>query len=61
MLHKEGAPLPPPAAYEYRARIRSGLESWALFGFAVLDFDGGQINIRYLDEDGSEHHSQVVS
>jgi hypothetical protein len=54
MTHDEGDPYPPPAAWEFRDFIQSGLERWALFGFAVLDFDGPQITVRYIDENGKE-------
>ena len=26
-----------------------------MFGFAVLDFDGPTLQVRYLDEEGHEH------
>jgi hypothetical protein len=53
MTHAESDPLPALATYEYRKFMRKGLESWALFGFAVvLDFDGARIRIRYVDENG---------
>jgi hypothetical protein len=54
MTSKEGDPYPPPASWEFRDFIQSGLERWALFGFAVLDFDGPQITVRYIDENGRE-------
>ena len=50
-----------PAFYEYRGRFRKGLEQWALFGFAVLDFDGPNIDVRYINEDGVEHYQETIS
>jgi hypothetical protein len=58
MSHEENDPYPPPGAYEYRAAIDKGLERWAKFGFVVLDFDGPAIDVRYIDEEGVEHHRE---
>lgn len=44
----------PPIAWEFRESFRKGMETWALFGFTVLDFDGPVIAARYLDENGQE-------
>ena len=55
MSHREDDPFSPPVAYEYRKYIPGGIggiEHWAPFGFAVLDFDGPKIEARYLYEDG---------
>ena len=49
---------PAPGVYEYRAFHRKGLENWALMGFAVLDFDGPNVSVRYINEDGREHHTE---
>lgn len=60
MWHKETDPHAEPSTYEYRRAIKSGLESWALFGFAVLDFAGPVIEVRYIDEDGREHYKERI-
>jgi hypothetical protein len=60
MSHGEGDPYPPPATYEYRRFIQNGLERWALFGFAVLDFDGPAVHVRYIDEDGATHKTETI-
>jgi hypothetical protein len=60
MSHKDADPYVPPATYEYRKYIQNGLERWALFGFAVLDFDGPTIDVRYIDEDGSSHKTETI-
>lgn len=54
-------PLPSTAVYEYRARLWEGVEPWALFGFAVLDFDGPTMRVRYIDENGLEHKTESLA
>lgn len=50
-------PKPPaPWEYEYLKPFREG-EPWETFGFAVLDIDGPKMSVRYIDENGTEHHS----
>jgi len=61
MTHAENDPYPAPAFYEYRDFIDKGLERWALFGFAVLDFDGPEIAVRYIDENGKEHQRERIA
>jgi hypothetical protein len=51
---------PAPGTYEYREFLQDGLERWALFGFAVLDFDGAMAHVRYIDENGFEHLREDV-
>lgn len=58
MTHAAADPYPRPATYEYRRCICRGLEHWARFGFAVLDFDGPTIKVRYVDEDGGDPHKE---
>ncbi len=53
VLHEEG---PPPLGVQWRA---DGFEEhaedkWQLFGFAVLDFKGPKIAVRYFDQNGTE-------
>jgi hypothetical protein len=59
--HKENDDYPVPAEYEYRAYYKKGLERWAVFGFAVIDLDGESASVKYIDEDGREHHSEPLS
>jgi hypothetical protein len=56
----ESDPVPEPAIYEFRGRFKNLLEPWAWFGFAVLDFFGPHIEIRYIDENGELHHREVI-
>jgi hypothetical protein len=60
MPRTDSDPLPDPATYEFRGSFVKGLERWALFGFAVLDFDGPEIAVRLIDEDGQEHHHERI-
>ncbi|HEY4594562.1 MAG TPA: metallophosphoesterase, partial [Thermoanaerobaculia bacterium] len=61
MPHAESDPYPAPAFYEYRDALEKGFERWALFGFAVLDFDGSAVDIRYIDENGKEHQRERIA
>jgi hypothetical protein len=61
MNHMEAEGYKEPAIYEYRKYIDAGLELWALFGFAVLDFSADAINVRYIDEFGTEFKSERIS
>lgn len=61
MWHEPDDPYPEPGAYEYREIIDSGLEHWALFGFAVLDFDGAEVHVQYVDENGCPYKSEDIS
>jgi hypothetical protein len=58
---KQSDPVSEPAIFEYRGRFKEGLEQWALFGFAVLDFNGPNIDVRYINEDGDQHHSEKIT
>jgi 3',5'-cyclic AMP phosphodiesterase CpdA len=60
MWHGTEDPYPSPALYEDRRCFTEGLERWAVFGFTVLDFDGPEIRVRYIDENGQEHHSERI-
>lgn len=52
---KKAAGQDPPVLYEMRDHLpKTGLETWALFGHAVLDFDDAAVNAVYYDEDGRE-------
>lgn len=53
-------PVPEGVAYVSTRGFRSGIERFALFGFAVLDFDGPQIRVRYIDEHGEPEWTEVL-
>ena len=57
MWHGANAKYPAPAFYEYRDRLPRKLEPWAYMGFAVLDFEGPNINVRYINENGKRHYN----
>ncbi len=57
LVMKEGATCESPWAYEYLRRYGKGLEPWGTFGFAVLELNGADMSVRYVDEDGREHHT----
>jgi hypothetical protein len=61
MGHNEAEPCPEPGEYEYREYLDKGIELWALFGFAVLDFDGPKIHVRYIDENGRQHKDEWLT
>jgi hypothetical protein len=52
VLRGETEPCPSPGEWEYRKYLDGGLELWAKFGFAVLDFRATAIEVRYIDESG---------
>jgi len=60
MNHPNNGLYNAPEKFEDRRFIPKtlGLEHWAYFGFAVLDFDGPQVNVRYFDEEGNPSYSK---
>jgi len=56
--HNENDEYPAPGSYEYRAFHQKGLERWAVFGFAVVDLDGRNASVRYIDENGFTHRTE---
>jgi hypothetical protein len=61
MTHKDSDGFVSPVAFEDRHFIQSGLEHWAMLGFAVLDFDGSVMNVSYVDETGGTVRSEDIS
>jgi len=60
MTHKDDGSFIKPAIYEDRRFIQSGLERWAMFGFAILDFEDDAIDVRYIDETGTTIKSEII-
>jgi hypothetical protein len=53
MPRTDADPYKRPAAWEFRGRKPKLGQPWNTFGFAVLDFDGSDVQVRYIDEDGN--------
>jgi Calcineurin-like phosphoesterase len=51
---------PEGVTFVSREAFRSGLEWFLLFGFAVLDFDGEAIRVRYFYENGDEEKAETL-
>lgn len=61
--HSSKAGIPLPGNYEYRDVLYGGVggvEPWAKFGFAVLDFNDDKIEVRYVGEDGATTHQEKL-
>jgi hypothetical protein len=50
--HAEHDPIPEPGLWEDRGVDEKDGQPWAKFGFAVLDLNGPQIDVRYIDQGG---------
>jgi hypothetical protein len=61
LVPPEDDPCPPPCRYEYRGFLDEGGKHWARFGFAVLDFNGPEINVTYINDLGVNHYSERIS
>jgi Calcineurin-like phosphoesterase len=61
MSREPDAPVAEPATYEFRRAFWKGLEHWARFGYAVLDFEGPAIEVSYRDENGEEDHRERIA
>jgi hypothetical protein len=51
---------PDEVSYVSKKSFRSGIESFLLFGFAVLDFEGDSISVRYIYENGDEEVPETL-
>lgn len=60
MTHREDDGYIKPAIFEDRRFIKSGLEHWAMFGFAILDFEGPEIDVSYVDETGTTIKRETI-
>ena len=62
MKHDEDDPIPEPGEWEYRDFIldKNGIERWAYMGFAILELDGPEARVRYVNEDGDEHRVETL-
>ena len=60
LLSDEEMQVPPQVAWQLNEFDAVGPDRWLRFGFAVLDFDGPQIQIRYIDHTGEVNHTDVI-
>jgi hypothetical protein len=60
-VYADTGDLPQEVAYEHRESFPAGWETWALFGFAVLDFQDQNINVRYINEYGAPYKTETLS
>lgn len=58
LVAAEGKPYPPGLRYDYRRKHGHGIEPWNTFGFAVLELDGYDLNVKYIAEDGGQPHHE---
>jgi hypothetical protein len=55
-----GDPVKPPGVWEAAGFLEdTDGDCWARFGFAVLDLDGSQMQVRYRDDRGAEIRREV--
>ncbi len=60
MNHGLDDPIPAPGTWEERGFLEERGDHWARFGFAVLDFDGERIEVRYRDDQGMETRREQI-
>jgi hypothetical protein len=57
-----GGPKQEPAiTWAERRELEGTLEPWAVFGFAVADFEGPRIHLSYIDEYGEQIYEETLS
>ena len=60
--YAQGDPVKPPGAWEASGFLEDAAgDRWARFGFAVLDLVGGQMQVRYRDDQGTQIRSEVIA
>jgi hypothetical protein len=50
-----------PLSWAYDGAETADGNKWLRFGFAVLDFDGAQVKVEYVDEHGNQVHQLVLA
>jgi Calcineurin-like phosphoesterase len=58
-VYAEHGPRPGVRWYLEKS-FRAGVEEWALFGFAILDFDGPTVKVSYRDEFGGPDNEDAI-
>jgi hypothetical protein len=56
----EDAKIPAPGAWQEFGSFEENDARWNSFGFAVLDFDGPQISVRYRDDEGTQVRAEQI-
>jgi hypothetical protein len=60
MVGDATAPIPSPGLWQETGSFEENGSSWHKFGFAVLEFDGADVQITYHDDDGSEPRTEPI-
>jgi hypothetical protein len=60
MTHKPDERIPPPGAWQECRFSEYRGERWGRMGFAILDFAGERIEVRYRDEQGSTPRTETI-
>jgi hypothetical protein len=60
-FYQSNKKLPFGVTYEYQEGFRDFVEKWNYFGFAVLDFEGTNIHVSYINERGSIHYEETMT
>ncbi|HTA14123.1 MAG TPA: metallophosphoesterase [Solirubrobacteraceae bacterium] len=61
MEHAQNELIPAPGAWEERGFEEYRGDRWQRFGFAVLDLEGEQIDVRYREDQGSRTRSETIA
>jgi hypothetical protein len=56
----ENTPIPAPGVWQDSGSFEENDARWNTFGFAVLDFDGPRVQIRYLDDAGKLKRTESI-
>jgi hypothetical protein len=59
--HGEHDPIPEPGLWEDRTVDVADGQRWAKFGFAVLDLNGPQIDVSYIDQSGTPLRTEHIA
>ena len=60
MTHTAEEAIEAPGAWQETDFSRYRGEHWGRMGFAVLDFAGPEIHVRYRDEEGHTPHEETI-
>jgi hypothetical protein len=60
-VYASSGALPEGVIWEFRDSFRDGFETFARFGFAVLDFDPDRLSVQYIDENGTVNRREEIT